>query len=421
MSDPDPIPFDNSFDNSPDIPPAPRHSGIRYLAVVLFLGLVGVAGFLGAPYLKEFFRSPSPPVASTRKATENETVFQKPPLAPDPSRYAGIEIGGSAVKFVILRAIPKNGKVAFDVLEKKDLQTSTILLKDDKLQKGLLQGAAREVAWIFFDRVVRQGGVLPEHVRLVASSAYAELSDRNELDKELQAALREPEKYGLPISKGTGVLPNREGLGVHFITIHDELTHLIRGLGKGEEGQSCMVDIGSGNVKCGYFIEEGPTTLGGYEVLSQGPLGAKRLAGAAGEKSKEVSGANFLRRLHEVAATKVGEPLQETVEAKPGLKNRQRYFLLGGTVWALTTLLYPESVAAEDDLVPLTVEDIRQYQELVTTLSPDGRLRFPDVDLKRLADAGLRERVEKEISHVARDLHARTAGGRGLHPGHHRR
>lgn len=103
MSDPDPIPFDNSFDNSPDIPPAPRHSGIRYLAVVLFLGLVGVAGFLGAPYLKEFFRSPSPPVASTRKATENETVFQKPPLAPDPSRYAGIEIGGSAVKFVILR------------------------------------------------------------------------------------------------------------------------------------------------------------------------------------------------------------------------------------------------------------------------------------------------------------------------------
>lgn len=85
--------------------------------------------------------------------------------------------------------------------------------------------------------------------------------------------------------------------------------------------------------------------------------------------------------------------LQRESQRKPALKNRNSVFMLGGIVWAMVTLLYPEK---QDAFVKITHADIERFYRGIKE-TPE---KFLNPDLSRIKDADKRKWAEKQIQAV---------------------
>lgn len=318
------------------------------------------------------------------------------PEVPRPS--AVIEVGGSGIKFVALEAFVKDGRLETAVRARKDVQASPILTKDGKLTADRNREAAKEVAYLFYGYVRGELRVPPNRVRVVLSSAFEKVPNAADLEKEIAAALADPVKYEVAVDKALD--PAKDGPEVKFdrITVTDELTFLVRGLGLADRDEVVVIDVGSGNVKCGYYVGEGPLAVAKYHVLTDGPPGTKALSNAALAEVKKSPGTGYLAALEKAAAAQVREPIEVSAAANPGMKTRTKYYLLGGAVWAMSTLTDPAGAAGASEFIPLKADDFKRYQKLVAPPGP-GPLRAPAVPTADLP-AEVRKAVEAEVKRV---------------------
>ena len=309
------------------------------------------------------------------------------------------------MKYVAIDASVKDGKLVIDVRQRKEGQTSAILTKDGKLTPDRMRETAKEVAYLFYAYVRAEQKVPANRTRVVLSSAYEAVPNVADMQKEIAAALADPAKYGVVVDKDLD--PAADGPAVKFdrISVHDELVFLVRGMSREDRADAVLIDIGSGNIKCGYYVEEGPTTAAKYHVLTDGPAGTKKLANKVFDSAtdpveeKKNPGAYFLGNLEKVSREIVRDPLEVSARANPGLKTRTKYYLLGGSVWAMATLADPASAAGTSDLIPLKAADFDRYHKMVTTPAPNGKLRFPSPDLSALAPE-VKKAAEAELKRV---------------------
>lgn len=165
-------------------------------------------------------------------------------------------------------------------------------------------------------------------------------------------------------------------------------------------GISMLLDVGSGNTKGGYqVIRQVPTGEADYDYVTVGiPKGTVSFTNEINQAAGEAADLpDFARKAKELSPASVRAALRKEMERKPGLVNRQRVYLTGGIVWAMTTLLHPED---RRTFVPVTAEDIDSFYRQVTG-DPQSLQKLLNPNLtRRISNRQTRLEVEKELESV---------------------
>jgi Ppx/GppA phosphatase family len=295
-------------------------------------------------------------------------------------RHGGIEIGAKGVKATVIEVtIDKDGHASGVGGPKlnKTVNTTLVTLKDGKFRSDAIQETAEAVQKFY--KLMQQDFRVPAHnIYVVGSSGLPDVPNRQELIDAVERATRDD----------TG-----KGKVLMFIDQRDEVRLSILGLVQAEYvDNSVFVDIGSGSTKCGYIEPETRTSayrLSAVRTRIDGTVAFTRRI-----KATKANGGDFIRNAGDLRVKHVTEPLQEELSRRPGLVNRNRVFFSGGIVWAMVTLTKPET--CNDPLVSLTVADFDRFYAMATK-NPGV---FPEPDLSKITDQGVRARASKDIRRV---------------------
>jgi hypothetical protein len=196
------------------------------------------------------------------------------------------------------------------------------------------------------------------------------------------------------------------GKAMSFLTVEMEVQLSIAGTipqqreddKPGNERHAAMlIDIGSGNTKGGYqqMVSAPVTGVPLDEFVTMGiPYGTVTFTNEATHYRKEEGNLReFALDAIVLSPRLLNEQLGREIAKKPGLIARERIYLTGGIVWAMTTLLYPEN---RRSFVPLTLEDINRFH--YQARSDVSSLLNPDLSF--ITDQARRLTAQKEIDSV---------------------
>src|SRR6266542_3180896 len=309
------------------------------------------------------------------------------PAQSQTSRHGGIEIGAKGVKATVLEvSLDKQGQVlkVGKPLFNKTANTSLAVVEKDqrakevKLKEAAITETAEEVGK-FFKLMQDKFKVPSENIYVIGSSGLPDAPNKQELVKAVEEATRD----------STG-----RGKKLLFINQNEEVRLSIMGVLPAKDlGNSVFIDVGSGSTKCGYIEQETSTSVQRLSIVRiklEGTVSyTRRVAGSMKEAGKDFAGqADALRE------ARFTEPLREELERRPGLTNRKSVFLSGGIVWALVTIVKPETI--KNPLVHLTVDDIEKFHQ---RLAKNSNV-FPEPDLAAITDTKTREEAAKDVQRV---------------------
>ncbi|MBI1913152.1 MAG: hypothetical protein HYS12_00080 [Planctomycetes bacterium] len=303
------------------------------------------------------------------------------------SRHGGIEIGSKGVKATVLEvSLDKQGrplKVGKPRFNKTANTTLAVVEKDqrankDKFKEAAIKETAEEVGK-FFKLMQDNFKVPPENIYVIGSSGLPAAANKQDLVKAVEEATRDSTGHGKKLL---------------FIDQNEEVRLSIMGVLPAKDlGNSVFVDVGSGSTKCGYFEQETSTSVQRLSIVRTKLEGTvsytRRVTGSMKEAGKD-----FARQADALREARFTEPLREELERRPGLANRNSVFLSGGIVWALVTVVKPETI--KDQLVRITIADIEKFHQRLTK---DPNV-FPEPDLAAITDTKTREEAAKDVQRV---------------------
>ena len=279
--------------------------------------------------------------------------------------YGGVEIGSKGVKAQAYR-IGLKGDEFYDLQEvfRESINTTIIagVKETGAFSKDGIEETAQAVKTLI--EKLKEKGVPGDNIFVVASSAISSVKNRDELAKRVEELT---------------------GYKLEFLTVKDEVLFGIAGAVPPKYFYSSIfVDVGSGNTKIGYLENVGGSiNVRSFEI----PYGTVSLTERASK------GKDFRTELVGVLSKEVEPVLKREAQKNPAYLNRQNVFLVGGIVWAITTLQKPGQV--EEAYVRLSSSDIKN----LTLTIPKNPDRVLNPDLSKLKPE-LRDKAKKQIEKV---------------------
>jgi tetratricopeptide (TPR) repeat protein len=279
--------------------------------------------------------------------------------------YGGVEIGSKGVKAQAYR-IGLKGDEFYDLQEvfRESINTTIIagVKETGAFSKEGIEETAQAVKTLI--EKLKEKGVPGDNIFVVASSAISSVKNRDELAKRVEELT---------------------GYKLEFLTVKDEVLFGIAGAVPPKYFyNSVFVDVGSGNTKIGYLEKVGGSiNVKSFEI----PYGTVSLTERASK------GKDFRAELVGVLNKEVEPVLKREAQKNPAYLNRQNVFLVGGIVWAITTLQKPGQV--EEAYVKLSSSDIKNFT-LTIHKNPD---RVLNPDLSKLKPE-LKDKAKKQIEKV---------------------
>jgi tetratricopeptide (TPR) repeat protein len=279
--------------------------------------------------------------------------------------YGGVEIGSKGVKAQAYR-IGLKGDEFYDLQEvfRESINTTIIagVKETGTFSKEGIEETAQAVKTLI--EKLKEKGVPGDNIFVVASSAISSVKNRDELAKRVEELT---------------------GYKLEFLTVKDEVLFGIAGAVPPKYFYSSIfVDVGSGNTKIGYLEKVGGSiNVRSFEI----PYGTVSLTERASK------GKDFRTELVGVLNKEVEPVLKREAQKNPAYLNRQNVFLVGGIVWAITTLQKPGQV--EEAYVKLSSSDIKN----LTLTIPKNPDRVLNPDLSNLKPE-LRDSAKKQIEKV---------------------
>jgi tetratricopeptide (TPR) repeat protein len=279
--------------------------------------------------------------------------------------YGGVEIGSKGVKAQAYR-IGLKGDEFYDLQEvfRESINTTIIagVKETGAFSKDGIEETAQAVKTLI--EKLKEKGVPGDNIFVVASSAISSVKNRDELAKRVEELT---------------------GYKLEFLTVKDEVLFGIAGAVPPKYFyNSIFVDVGSGNTKIGYLEKVGGSiNVRSFEI----PYGTVSLTERASK------GKDFKMELVGVLNKEVEPVLKREAQKNPAYLNRQNVFLVGGIVWAITTLQKPGQV--EEAYVKLRSSDIKN----LTLTIPKNPDRVLNPDLSNLKPE-LRDKAKKQIEKV---------------------
>jgi hypothetical protein len=310
----------------------------------------------------------------------------------EPEWYAGIDVGSKGIKVIAL-PIDAEGKPDLHRLINKlphEAVNNVALkdLKDGKIRRAAIEEARAAVG--DFYRQLTQAGVpngpkiKPENVWIVASSGLT--MNRPINFDELKGALHE----------ATGGAKE-----VREISQRNEIELLMRGAIPPEQWENAVfVDVGSGNVKCGYIHpKRGPHVERPYiiEAELEGTVAYRQTIEK--ELKKQNAGENFRRfcKIAEQRREKLAVDVAEEISRNPGLlsSERRRVYISGGSPYVIASLLHPVEMARDDVVeVRFTVKELHGF---INALSGNEKIPHPSLAGLGEQDRALAEAKVREV------------------------
>ena len=264
--------------------------------------------------------------------------------------FAAIEIGGKNVKYVRLEVTVHKDE-SIDVSPNGDGKIANPGLAaelgiDRKLTQAAIDRTA-EIVKSMIIQLVKDHGVPANRISVVASSGIADVENL----EDLRAAIFEA----------------TNGLEMHTVTAEIEVRLTMIGCVPDRDlFSSGLIDIGSSNTKWGYlepaaYTKESP----GYEVKAAfSQKGSETLSTII----TEAVGNQFAPHEQFIEAakserTKIAEKLKAGILVPAGM-DRDTVYLSGGAVWAMVTLIKPETVF--ESYVKLNPEDFQEYDKFLS-------------------------------------------------------
>lgn len=306
------------------------------------------------------------------------------PSAKNDKLHGGIEIGSKGVKATALHFTRKGNGYDVKILSSETINTTIMKVKDNRFTPEAIVETVEAVRKIY-NRMQQEHQISPEHIYIVGSSGLRS-DNKQDLVREVKKAV---------------------GKEMSFLTVEMEVQLSIAGTipqqredenKPGNERQAAMlIDIGSGNTKGGYQqVASAPVTgIPRDEFVTLGiPFGTVTFTNEATRYRKaEGDLKEFALDATMIGPKVLNDPLSKEIAKRPGLAARERLYLTGGIVWAMTTLLYPENRRA---FTPLTAEDIERFHYLAR--SDMNALLNPDLSF--ITDQARRLAAQKEIDSV---------------------
>jgi exopolyphosphatase/pppGpp-phosphohydrolase len=279
--------------------------------------------------------------------------------------YGGVEVGSKGVKAQAYR-IGFKGDEFYDLQEvfRESINTTIIagVKETGAFSKDGIEETAQAVKTLI--EKLKEKGVPGNNIFVVTSSAISSVKNRDELAKRVEELT---------------------GYKLEFLTVKDEVLYGIAGAVPPKYFYSSIfVDVGSGNTKIGYLEKVGDSiNVRSFEL----PYGTVSLTERASK------GKDFRRELAGVLSKEVEPVLKREAQKNPAYLNRKNVFLVGGIVWAMSTLQKPEQV--EEAYVRLSASDIKNFMQAIRQ-NPD---RVLNPDLSKLKPE-VRDKAKKQIEKV---------------------
>ena len=305
--------------------------------------------------------------------------------------YAGIDVGSKGIKVVAL-AIDDAGKPDLHRVVKKlpHQAVNNVTLKD--LKDGKIRPAAIDEARAaikdFFEQLTQgdepsRPKIKPANIWIVASSGL--LKDKPTNYEELEKAVREATGGARALAK---------------VSQEREMELLMRGaIPRAEWDNAVHVDIGSGNVKCGYIVAEHKPHVGRAYVADVELDGTVAYRQKIDELMKQGNASKSFRRFCKIAEERreaLATEVKEQIGRRPGLENEYRrlVYLSGGSPYVIASLLHPLEMAKDEvPEVRFTLKELRGFIDAIqnTEKIPHPSLAgFTESDQK-LAESQLRD------------------------------
>jgi len=279
--------------------------------------------------------------------------------------YGGVEIGSKGVKAIALELSMSNEEL-YDIKELFRESINTTIISGVKETGAFSLDGIEETAQAVKTLInkIKGKGVPAENIFIIASSAISSVKNKEALSDKIKELT---------------------GYNTNFLTTKDEVLYNIAGaLPAKYYYNSIVVDIGSGNTKIGYLEKVADNiNVKSFEI----PYGSVSLTEEAKKRG------NLNKGLNEVLNREVITILKKEVQKNPAYINRNNVFLLGGAVWALTTLQKPEQI--DESYVKLTTKNIEDFLNIVRK-NPDKALN-PDISKLK---PEIKQQAQKQIEKV---------------------
>ncbi|ADC90062.1 TPR repeat-containing protein [Thermocrinis albus DSM 14484] len=279
--------------------------------------------------------------------------------------YGGVEIGAKGVKAIALEITLREDEL-YDINELFRENINTTIIAGVKEKGEFTSEGIEETAQAVKTLInkMREKGVPGNNIFLVASSAITAVKNKEELSKRIEALT---------------------GYRLLFLTAQDEVLYNIAGaLPPKYYYNSIVVDVGSGNTKIGYLEKVADSIIvKSFEI----PYGSVSLTEEA------IKRGSFKKSLTEILHREIIPLLNREKSKNPAYVNRKNVFLIGGAVWALSTLQKPEQI--KESYVKLTATDIEKFLNTINK-NPEKALN-PDISKLK---PELKDRAQKQIEKV---------------------
>jgi predicted Zn finger-like uncharacterized protein len=298
------------------------------------------------------------------------------PATPNGNRYAGVEVGSSGIKAVVLDVSRSGDSYEFNVVWDSAVDVS--LGKVEKGAKEFDAKALQNASHVVEDlvKVIRTKYEVPqERISLVCSSGVLSPFER---DRALFEANRD--RLSEAFHKTTD-------LRIEFVDSQQEVKLDLLGLGGAKEWQDLMlIDVGSGNTKGCYFEQEGVC------LYLDIPYGTKSFTKEWRDAAK-ANGTSLAQQLAKTSKGLLADPLRAQVDHAPGFKHKKNCCLIGGAVWTLANYTHP---ADRGERLQLSADDFERFAAMAARPHAVNRAEILDA----VADPKVREEVEKDIDKI---------------------
>lgn len=255
--------------------------------------------------------------------------------------YAGIEIGAKGVKLSVIEVkLSKDREYDYTLISDTSINTDAAALSYQSEKE------TREAITTLWNILSSRYRIPSKKVHIVISSGV-----KQELDKYDKV------DYFTQVIRPANLDPE---IRIAYITPEQESQLSVLGIvPQKRRFTATQLDVGSGNTKGGYYNENKtfiPVTF---------PLGTKSFQRLIESKTEDIGLDSYVRTAEGLWRDSLKRIVMNEFFIKRDVRNRDIMYISGGVVWAVVSLMHPES--ANYNYTEITSQDISEFRKLLYT------------------------------------------------------
>jgi len=280
--------------------------------------------------------------------------------------YAGIDIGSTGVKLSIIQVtLGTEGRYVYNII-----RDSSINANFADLNIVAFEATKNAIRQLF--AIIQKYDIEQDRIFVAFSSGVLQEVLAKKINRDSVSAVFE--------KVAQNVMPDfRSQIGFLTPNLESKYTNMGLVLPKSKE-KSVSIDIGGGNTKGGYY------SFGKFESFSL-PFGSRTLPLASSDTALPDKIKTELRMFNQT----------------PGIQNMREVFFLGGIVWAMINIMYPERTTL--DYVNFTYNDVINFQRL-TSGDFNNLINYTNEKIDRIADIEISNKAKKNLEETQRTFTA---------------